>query len=193
MPDDSNASLHRRRSGVQSEENMRVSIWILACISTASIASAQRTQHTQPATPPRVAAIAPAPAPQPPPTRHASYGHGGGFRSDLPILLMGDGRVFADFGRGWEQVSRSCALPSGYGNAQIVSPSGLQQPVVVQPTVTQPSAPGVERLPYTPPVPAQQTPSQQIAAQGGRLPESNAMAQSCWARAQDGRIVVSRP
>lgn len=169
-----------------------VSSLAIVALFGATTASAQRTQHTQPTAPPRVAAIAPAPAPQATPPRHSYYGHGG-FRSDLPILMMADGRIFADFGRGWERVSRSCSLPSGYTGTQIVSPSGLQQPVVVQPTVTQPTAPGVERLPYTPAVPAQQTGSQQIAAQGGRLPEAPAAGQSCWARAQDGRIVVTQP
>lgn len=166
---------------------------LLAVGFAASIASAQRTQHTQPATPPRIAAIAPAPTaviPAQYPRTH--YGHGA-LRSDVPVLLMGDGRVFADFGRGWEQVSRACALPTGYGFPQIVSASGLQQPVVLQPTVTQPSAPGVERLPYTPPVPAQQTASQQMAEQEGQLAHPMGVGQSCWARAQDGRILVTQP
>ena len=115
------------------------------------------------------------------------------FRDDFPILLMADGRVFADFGRGFEQIVRSCALPIGYNSPQIVSPSGLQQPVAIQPTVTQPAPPGLERLPYTPPVPAQQTPSQQIVAQGGQLPQASLGNQSCWAMAQTGRIVVALP
>jgi len=159
----------------------------------ATVASAQRTTHTQPVAPPRIAAIRPAPpAPAATSPRRAYYHHGA-FRSDLPILTMGDGRIFADFGRGWEQISRSCSLPSGYVGNQIVSPSGLQQPVVVQPTVTQPTAPGVQRLPYTPPVPVPLSGSQQIAAQDGRLPDANAVGQSCWTRAQDGRIVVTQP
>ena len=170
---------------------------IVIITASASLASAQRTQHAPApktgAAAPRVAAIAPAPAPQRQQVYpHRFYGHGG-FRSDLPILLMADGRVFADFGRGFEQVARSCAFPSGYSSSQIVSPSGLQQPVVVQPTVTQPSAPGVERLPYTPPVPNQQTPSQQMAVQGGRLPQASLASQSCWTVSQNGRIVVAQP
>jgi len=106
---------------------------------------------------------------------------------------MSDGRVFADFGRGWESVSRSCSMSDAHESRQIVSPSALQQPVVVQPTVTQPSAPGVQRLPYTPPVPAQQTASQQMAEQGGRLSPASGVGQSCWARAHDGRILVTQP
>ena len=171
---------------------MRMILGVGFAIVFATSAAAQRTQHTSPKTPPRIAAIAPAPSAVQPGAHHAYYGHGS-FRYDVPILLMGDGRVFADFGRGWESVSRSCALPPAPMSSQIVSPSGLQQPVVVQPTVTQPTAPGVQRLPYTPPVPAQQTPSQQMAAQGGRLPEANVLGQSCWTRAQDGRIVVTQP
>jgi hypothetical protein len=175
---------------------MRVTPLAVIIITTASsFASAQRTRHepTQAtgAAAPRVATIAPAP-----PERlvfpRRSYGHAG-FRDDLPILLMADGRVFADFGRGFEQVVRSCTLPGGYSSSQIVSPSGLQQPVVVQPTVTQPVAPGVERVPYTPPVPAQQTPSQQMAARGGQLTPQGLGNQSCWAMSQTGRIFIAQP
>jgi hypothetical protein len=170
---------------------------VVAMLTLASIASAQRTQHapapTSGAAAPRVATIAPTPVPPPQQVYpHRFYGHGG-FRDDLPILLMADGRVFADFGRGFEQVVRSCALPTGFSSSQVVSPSGLQQPVVVQPTVTQPVAPGVERLPYTPPVPAQQTPSQQMATQGGQFAPQSLSNQTCWAVAQNGRIVVAQP
>jgi len=165
---------------------------LLATAAGASVASAQRTQHTQPATAPRVAAIAPAPAPQMAPGNWHRFNRHGGFRDDFPILLLSDGRVFANFGRGFEQIVRSCPLSSGYSSLQIVSPSGLEQPVVVQPTVTQPSIPPVARLPYTPPVPAQQTTSQQMAEQGGRLPQSVA-SESCWAVSQNGRIVVAQP
>jgi len=177
---------------------MRATVYSLFAIAAwASVGPAQRARHaptpTTGAAAPRVAAIAPAPAPQTQPLYPRRYYGHGGFRSDLPILLMADGRVFADFGRGFEQIARSCALPTAYVGSQIVSPSGLQQPVVVQPTVTQPTAPGVERLAYTPPVPNQQTPSQQMAAQGGRLPPESLASQSCWAVSQNGRIVVAQP
>jgi hypothetical protein len=182
---------------------MKASITAIVVSATAAtVASAQRTQHTVPTTPPRTAAIAPAPSPQRSGySREGSFANGygqggyghGAFRYDVPILLMRDGRVFADFGRGWEQVRRSCAFPTaGYSSEQIVSPSGPRQPVVVQPTVTQPSAPGVQRLPYTPPVPAQQTPSQQMAEQGGRFPQANGFGESCWAMS-NGRIIVADP
>ena len=176
---------------------MRISVFALVAIAaSASTGSAQRTQHAPAATSgaaaPHVAAIAPPPGPPMQQIYPHRYSGHGGFRSDLPILLMADGRVFADFGWGFEQIVRSCALPSGYSSSQIVSPSGLQQPVVVQPTVTQPTAPGVERLPYTPPVPNQQTPSQQMAAREARVPPSVA-SQSCWAISQTGRIVVAQP
>ena len=170
---------------------MRASIYSLFVGATAaSIASAQRTQHTQPTTAPRVAMIAP--APQTPPSNPRSfYGHHG-FRDDLPILWLSDGRVFANFGRGFEQIARSCAISSGFSSPPIVSPSGLQQPVVVQPTVTQPSIASVPRLPYTPPVPAQQTASQQMAEQGSRNLGENRASQSCWAQ-QNGRIFIAEP
>jgi len=170
---------------------------VVAVASWASLASAQRTQRaptsTNGAAAPRIATIAPAPATRPQQDYpHRFYGHGG-FRDDLPILLMADGRVFADFGRGFEQIVRSCTLPTGYSSAQIVSPSGLQQPVVVQPSVTQPAPPGVERMPYTPPVPPQQTPSQQMAERGGQLAPRDLGSQSCWAMSQTGRIFIAQP
>ena len=174
---------------------MRISTYaIIAVLTGASVASAQRVVHKPSATAgaaPRIATIAPPPRPRPS-QGYAHRFHGYGFRSDLPILLMADGRVFADFGRGFEQIVRSCALPTGYSTTQIVSPSGLQQPTVVQPTVTQPAVPGVERLPYTPPVPAQQTVSQQMAEQGRLIPQESLASQSCWALSQ-GRIVVGQP
>ena len=169
---------------------------LLAVTTAASLASAQRTQHaptsTTGAAAPRIATITPAPAPPQQAYPRRFYGHGG-FRDDLPILLMADGRVFADFGRGFEQVVRSCALPTGYSTAQIVSPSGPHQPVVVQPSVIQPAPAGVERMPYTPPVPAQQTPSQQMAEGGGQLAPRSFGSQSCWAMSQTGRIFIAQP
>jgi hypothetical protein len=151
-------------------------------------------QHTTPA-PGRVAGIAPAPATQPPTTSHfvppatVFYGH-------IPVLVLTDGRVFANFGRGYEQVVRSCGLPVSYGG-QVMSPSSPTQPGVVQPTVTQPTiGTPTPTLPYTRPVPSQPTQSQQMQSQITQPVQSNQQwnnSQWCWAVGPTGRVFVGYP
>lgn len=81
----------------------------------------------------------------------------------VPVVVLSDGRMFADFGYGYEPITRGCG-----GGALFVQSAAIPvQPAVVQPTVAQPSAGVSERLPYTPPVPAQQTASQQMLSQQG--------------------------
>ena len=79
----------------------------------------------------------------------------------VPVVVLPDGRMFADFGYGYEPITRGCG-----GAALFVQSVAVPvQPAVVQPSVAQPSAGVTERLPYTPPVPAQQTASQQMLSQ----------------------------
>src|SRR5512146_402026 len=81
----------------------------------------------------------------------------------VPVVVLSDGRMFADFGYGYEPIRRGCG-----GAALFVQSAAIPvQPGIVQPTVAQPSAGVSERLPYTPPVPAQQTASQQMLSQQG--------------------------
>jgi hypothetical protein len=132
-------------------------------------------QHTK-AEPARIAAIAPAPpivtiAPRPL-IRHSYYPggvyYGAGGYGPVPLVLLTDGRAFADFGYGYEQVVEACGSHGAYG-AQIVSPSGASQPAVIQPTVSQPS-PGAPSI--TPPVPAQ------------------VAGHPCWSLQADGRLIA---
>ena len=154
-------------------------------------------QHTKPATRGRVAGIAP-PAPAPPqPIGGSSLAPGNVYYGNVPVLVLTDGRVYADFGRGYEQVVRTCGLPISYGGAYgggiVVSNGGPVQPVVVQPSVSQPAVGAAPPLPYTPPVPAQQTASEQMAAQVGRPPQTNSstvLGQPCWGVRADGLIIV---
>ena len=81
----------------------------------------------------------------------------------VPVIVFPDGRMFADFGYGYEPITRGCGGAALYMQSVAVP----VQPAVVQPTVAQPSAGTSERLPYTPPVPAQQTASQQMLSQQG--------------------------
>jgi hypothetical protein len=113
---------------------------------------------------------------------------------NMPVLVLNDGRVFADFGLGWEQVVRSCTLPVEYGIPGISTPS-LIQPAVAQPTVTQPTiGPTSVAWPSQPPVPAQAA-SQQVQTQNGQPVQAAATTatQSCWAIGPSGRVFVGRP
>ncbi len=77
---------------------------------------------------------------------YSSYGYfpNAGFVQNIPVVLLQDGRVFANFGYGYEQVIRTCSpggfgsVSSGYG-ASLVTGGGVVQPTVVQPTATQPA------------------------------------------------------
>jgi hypothetical protein len=146
---------------------------------TVSVALALPTlaaaQHTK-AEPARIATIAPPPpivtvAPRPL-NRHGYY-YGGVYYGaarygPVPLLLLTDGRAFADFGYGYEQVVEACGSHMGY-SAQVVSPSGTNQPAVIQPTVSQPS-PGAPSI--TPAVPAQ------------------TIGHPCWSLQADGRLIA---
>ena len=81
----------------------------------------------------------------------------------VPVIVLSDGRMFADFGYGYEPITRGCSGAVLYAQSVAIP----VQPAIIQPTVAQPSAGVTERLPYTPPVPAQQTASQQMLAQQG--------------------------
>ena len=158
-------------------------------------------QHTKSTGSGRVAGIAPPPAPV---VAYPSAAPGTVFYGNIPIAVLGDGRVFADFGRGYEQVVRTCGLPVayggqvGYGGQVTTITASPVQPIVVQPTVTQPPIGGSPPpLPYTPPVPAQQTASQQMAAQithpGQPVQPTTINTQSCWAVGAGRRIFVGWP
>lgn len=81
----------------------------------------------------------------------------------VPVIVFPDGRMFADFGYGYEPITRGCNGAVMYVQSVAIP----VQPDVVQPTVAQPSAGVGERLPYTPAVPAQQTASQQMLSRQG--------------------------
>jgi hypothetical protein len=151
---------------------VRSLLTVSVALASPAIAAAQHTKSE----PARIAAIAP-----PPPTatvaprpliRHGYY-YGGVYYGaarygPVPLVLLADGRAFADFGYGYEQVVEACGSRASYG-AQVVSPSGANQPGVIQPTVSQP-APGAPSI--TPPVPGQ----------GVRHP--------CWSLQPDGRLIA---
>jgi hypothetical protein len=118
--------------------------------------------------PGRVAGIAPA-APTPPAAGSYRY-------RDVPMSVTSDGKVYADFGRGYEQLVRNCAVPL----------ASFSQPGTAQPTAVQP-------LPYTPAVPNQQTPSQQEATRSSSVSNGQATdTRRCWSVDAHGQPLIGR-
>jgi hypothetical protein len=192
------------------EESMSVraslSSWFLSGVAIAAVAvaaapAAMLAQHTKAANPPRIAAIAP-----PPPTQ-STAGSGRSFRSgrmsfsdNFPIAVLSDGRVFANFGRGFEAVTRACGSTDAFGGREgrdrVIPGTYPVQPVVVQPSVSQPTVGVSPPLPFTPPVPNQQTASQQMIqqiTQPAQTTERRSGAESCWAVGPGGRMFIGQP
>jgi hypothetical protein len=176
-----------------------LSLVLTVLIATAPVGA--QAVHKPAGRPAAVAGIAPPPAvvvvpgtstvlaPSPYQTAPVFYGN-------VPVVVLPDGRVLADFGRGYEQIVRSCAVPVNY----VVAPTvAVGQPTVVQPTVVQPSAAPVQPLPYTPAVPNQQTASQQMLNQQSMQVQQQAVqstlvnSQACWVTNGYGQVFVARP
>ena len=110
----------------------------------------------------------------------------------VPVMVARDGRIYANFGYGYERVLRQCSYP------QVIAQTGVRQVVPQQPTppaYTQPSV--------TQPVPRAQTSSQAMVAQqqgnagaaGNSMrtdSPSQAASGACWSRMPTGNITVQR-
>src|SRR5688500_16359245 len=85
----------------------------------------------------------------------------------VPAILMSDGRVFANFGFGFEPVLRPCSGAVVAGQRRVIGSNGV--------VLFHPTAPT-----YTQPVPNQQTASQQMvqSAQARRSEEHTSELQS---------------
>jgi len=179
---------------------MRLLAVALASAIVATSVTAQ-TVHTAPARSggaarPAVAGIAP-----PPPVivvpgggfGNQIYPSGMSYYSNFPIVVLPDGRVFADFGRGFERIARTCNV----ANYVVAPMMTTGQPTVVQPVVVQPSIGVAQPLPYTPPVPNQQTASQQMVYQsnGQALAAQSTVVNpySCWGHDGRGQVFIGRP
>jgi hypothetical protein len=139
----------------------------------------------------RVAAIAPAPQPVYLAPGNLYVPPGMALYGNLPVVVLTDGRVFADFGRGYEQVIRSCNTVVNYS----VFPNPVVQPSVVQPTVTQPTI--SQPLPYNPTLPNQQTASQQMLPQQSNTQvfagqSTIVNSQACWTGNGSGLVYIAR-
>ena len=142
----------------------------------------------------RVAGIAPAPA-QAPMNSGSSFAAPLTFLfGNIPVTVFRDGRVFADFGLGWEEVARSCTLPVSYGVPGISAPP-LIQPVVLQPTPIQPAIQPTS-VPWPTPAPVTLPANYaQAQAQNG-LPVqyvARTGTQACWAIGPAGQVFIGHP
>jgi hypothetical protein len=118
---------------------------------------------------------------------------------NLPVVVVPDGRVFADFGRGYEQVLRNCSAVVTSSYTTVVQPA-VSQPTVVQP---QPGLPTAQQVVYTPVIANQTIASQvklsteaqqTIAAQQALAVQSTYVnGQACWGTAWNGQFFIARP
>jgi hypothetical protein len=90
----------------------------VAAAGVAVAPAAMLAQHTKPVNPPRIAAIAPPPAQSPVGSGHSFRSGRLTFSDNFPIAVLSDGRVFANFGRGYEQVSRACGSTDAFGGRE---------------------------------------------------------------------------
>ena len=97
----------------------------------------------------------------------------------VPAVVLADGRVFANFGYGYEQVFRSCSGAVVVGQPAVIGGNG----VVLSPHAAT----------YTQPVPNQQTSSQQMASgfHGQNFVVSPAYS-TCFGRNASGGVIVYR-
>ena len=145
---------------------------VAAFVALPALAEAQDRRVVNPPT--RKAIIAPAPAQAPAPGQPGVDPNRPRLWS-VPILTLPDGRVYADFGYGFEQVVSSCAA------SLAVQPSPAPSATPTQPVVTQPA-------------PAQATTSEQMLntrpANSASVTNTPA-ASSCWST-EAGSIQVFR-
>jgi hypothetical protein len=156
---------------------------------SAAYAQTAHGSHGQAGATARVAGIAPAPV-----IVNPGIAPGQFFTANLPVIVSPDGRVFANFGRGFEQIVTACGASQGIVVTNVQT-TGVVQPTVIQPTVTQPGM-VAGPLPYTPTVPNQQTTSQQMIARAD-APVQQQQQQVvgnglCWSSNGRGRVFIGR-
>ena len=98
----------------------------------------------------------------------------------VPAVLMSDGRVFANFGFGFEPIVRPCSGAYIPGQQRVVAGNGA--------VLSQPQAPT-----YTQPVPNQQTQSQRMVSSVQTQTTVYSMnAGACFSRDVAGRVFAYR-
>lgn len=118
-------------------------------------------------------------------------------RVNVPVVVAPNGHVFADFGRGFERVVRSCSAAFNlYSSAASAVQPAVSQPVVLQPIPGLPTAQPVPPLSmaYTPPVPNPIATAQQVEAQQEMAQQSSQInRQACWTATYSGQVFIARP
>lgn len=115
------------------------------------------------------------------------------FNYFVPTVVGPDGRVYANFGFGYQQVSRECTS-RGYVTYRTRQPRAARQPGYTQPQVTQP----VPTAPTSSQAMIKQHPGNAGAAVAGATiggfynGNSRADRGACWMRARNGRVTVRR-
>ena len=143
---------------------------------------------------PRAAGIAP-----PPPVAQSPYGGTNPapvVYGSVPVFVTTDGRVFANFGYGYEEVVRACGhyqAPSGPSSYRPGQSSDQQSPSST-PSTYEPSTFGPGN---TQPAPAQPTESERMLPAGHAPPnpgagQQRARSSACYSSDQRGRIIVIR-
>jgi len=181
---------------------MRVSQAVLATVliaGTVVSASAQSRRTTPRAGP--IGGMAPPPPPshrqiQQPPygsqydhVPYASAQYGSPIVGSVPVVLMPDGRIYADFGYGYEPVIRSCTVSAPVAYA--APPAQYSPPAYATPTYNVPS--------YNPPAYNQPAATSSTSSQMGGQVASRRLRNStdpvtpaCWLTDAYGRAVVLR-
>ena len=167
---------------------MRIGPTIIAVAGLVIAPAAARAQHTKAAASGRVAGIAPAPVIVNPIVAPGTF-----LTGSVPVIISPDGRVFANFGGGFQQIVTACGTSNGIvvSNAQS---AGLVQPTVVQPSVSQPGI-VAGPLPFTPAVPNQQTASQMLGQPAAPVQAQQQFVvgnRTCWSSDGRGRVFVGR-
>ena len=177
----------------------------LLVFSTAGTAAAQVNKPVATATPVtgsagRVARVIASPPPPPPvvvvPGNGAFFVPPGSVLANVPVVALADGRVFADFGRGFgfEQIVRGCGSGTAFVTSVLPAPA---QPAVIQPSVVQPPVVVTQPVPYNPPIAGQQIVSQPLNGMTGPQVISGQSvivnANACWAVSERGQVFVFRP
>jgi hypothetical protein len=148
-----------------------------------------------------VAAIAPPPATVlVVPNQQVFIPRGFSIVGNVPVVTLTDGRVFANFGNGFEQIIRNCSALVTFVNPQVIQPA-VVQPVVVQPVVLQPSSTvatqPIPPIPYTQQWPNQATASQEMLAAAGQqalIAQSTVInSTTCFSGNGRGQVFIARP
>jgi hypothetical protein len=163
-----------------------------AFVMSALAASAAQAQSK-----PRVAGIAPPPPAQ---TTAGAANSSSVMYGSVPVLVTADGRIYANFGYGYEQVIRSCGFHPAASSTPAYRPSNVpsNQSAGAQPSTTPPTyQPSTFGPGNTQPAPAQPTESERMLPQGYAPPNAGAGQQragstACYTTDPRGQIIVIR-